>query len=76
MTYNADEGVLKIFLRGRPVNLYAPSSVRDEYELNKAIPAPQSKLKLEWVYPLRQGEETERDVRTGVVTPLTLLLPS
>ncbi|XP_037083879.1 echinoderm microtubule-associated protein-like 2 isoform X2 [Pollicipes pollicipes] len=53
MSYNADDGVLKIFLRGRPVNLYAPSSVREEYNVNGANPAPQRKLKLEWAYGYR-----------------------
>ncbi|XP_043215511.1 echinoderm microtubule-associated protein-like 2 isoform X9 [Amphibalanus amphitrite] len=53
MTYNADEGVLKIYLRGRPVNLYAPSAVRDEYQLTRAVPAPKHRLRLEWVYGYR-----------------------
>ena len=52
MSYNAEDGVLKIFLKGRPVNLYAPSDVMEEYDLNAVLPAPDQQLSMQWAYPL------------------------
>ena len=52
MSYNAEDGVLKIFLKGRPVNLYAPSDVMEEYDLNAVRPAPDQQLSMQWAYPL------------------------
>lgn len=48
-TYNEDDGSVKMFLRGRPIILHAPSDVRDNYDLSKVQPAPTKKLKLDWV---------------------------
>ncbi|XP_043200926.1 echinoderm microtubule-associated protein-like 2 isoform X1 [Amphibalanus amphitrite] len=53
MSYNAEDGVLKIFLKGRPVNLYAPSDVMEEYDLNAVLPAPEKQLALQWAYGYR-----------------------
>ncbi|KAJ8308865.1 hypothetical protein KUTeg_013739 [Tegillarca granosa] len=50
--WNQEEGYLKIYLRGRAVNLYAPSSVAD-YNVSKIANAPEEKLRLEWVYGYR-----------------------
>ncbi|XP_069116291.1 echinoderm microtubule-associated protein-like 2 isoform X5 [Argopecten irradians] len=50
--WNSEEGYLKIYLRGRPVNLYSPSSLPD-YDISKAGDAPDEKLRLEWVYGYR-----------------------
>ncbi|KAK7871406.1 hypothetical protein R5R35_006108 [Gryllus longicercus] len=52
-TYNEEEGSVRIFLRGRPVVLYAPSAAADAYDLTKVATAPHTKLKLEWVYGYR-----------------------
>lgn len=52
-TYNDEDGYLKFYLRGRPINLYAPSELRDNYELTKVQPVPSKKLKLDWVYGYR-----------------------
>lgn len=46
----AEEASLKIYLKGRAVNLYAPSSVTD-YNIAKPGELPSEKLQLEWVYP-------------------------
>ncbi|XP_059086390.1 echinoderm microtubule-associated protein-like 1 isoform X5 [Tigriopus californicus] len=51
--YNEEEGCLMMFIRGRPVTLYAPSALIDHYSLSKVSPAPSQKLKLEWVYGYR-----------------------
>ena len=52
MSYNAEDGILKIFLKGRPVNLYAPSDVMEEYDLNAVLPATEQQLSMQWAYPL------------------------
>ncbi|CAI9730038.1 echinoderm microtubule-associated protein-like 2 isoform X10 [Octopus vulgaris] len=50
--WNLDEGYLKIYLRGRPINLYAPSNVTD-FSTTKTVEPPSEKLQLEWVYGYR-----------------------
>lgn len=50
--YNDEEGTLRMYLRGRPVVLYAPSPLVDNYDITKVATPPHSKLKLDWVYPL------------------------
>ena len=50
-SYNSEEGSLRMYLRGRPICLYAPSDIMDSYDISKVATAPQSRLKLEWVYP-------------------------
>uniref|UniRef100_A0A1B6C405 Uncharacterized protein n=2 Tax=Clastoptera arizonana TaxID=38151 RepID=A0A1B6C405_9HEMI len=51
--YNEEEGTLRMYLRGRPVILYAPTSMADNYDITKVATAPHSKLKLDWVYGYR-----------------------
>ncbi|XP_077290985.1 echinoderm microtubule-associated protein-like 2 isoform X2 [Arctopsyche grandis] len=51
--YNDDDGTVRMFLRGRPIVLHAPSAVLDTYDLNKVAPPPHTKLKLDWVYGYR-----------------------
>ena len=51
--YNPEDGILKFYLRGRPVNLICPSAQLDSFSLAKVNPAPAQKLKLEWVYGYR-----------------------
>lgn len=50
-SYNEEEGYVRMFLRGRPVVLHAPSDVAPGYDISKVATAPQQRLKLEWVYP-------------------------
>ncbi|XP_045451782.1 echinoderm microtubule-associated protein-like 2 [Melitaea cinxia] len=50
--YNEEDGSVRMFIRGRPVILYAPSD-HDNLDLSKVAPPPQNKLKLEWVYGYR-----------------------
>ncbi|XP_055372451.1 echinoderm microtubule-associated protein-like 2 isoform X2 [Condylostylus longicornis] len=52
-TYNDEEGSVKMFLRGRPLIFFAPSDVKDSYDITKVQPAPSRKLKLDWVYGYR-----------------------
>ncbi|XP_069179372.1 echinoderm microtubule-associated protein-like 2 isoform X3 [Procambarus clarkii] len=59
--YNPDEGVVKLYLRGRPLNLYVPTSVQETYSPTSPSVPPAAKLKLEWVYGYRG-----RDCRNNV----------
>ncbi|PSN50018.1 hypothetical protein C0J52_03295 [Blattella germanica] len=52
-TYNEEEGSVRFFLRGRPIVLHAPTAVAETYDIMKVATAPQSRLKLEWVYGYR-----------------------
>lgn len=49
--YYEEDGMVKFYLRGRPVIVYAPSDVMETYSVAKMNMAPASKLKIEWVYP-------------------------
>ena len=49
-SYNLEDGSVRMYIRGRPVQLFAPSPLVDTYSLSKVSPAPPNKLKLEWVY--------------------------
>nr|XP_027215878.1 echinoderm microtubule-associated protein-like 2 isoform X6 [Penaeus vannamei] len=59
--YNPDEGVVKMYLRGRPLNLYVPTPMRETYNPSGPTAQPPAKLKLEWVYGYRG-----RDCRNNV----------
>ena len=50
-----DDGILRMYLRGRAVNMYAPTNVGD-YQVNKPGAPPNDKLKLEWAYPFQANE--------------------
>lgn len=50
-TFNEEEGSVRFFLRGRPIVLYAPTAITENYDMLKVATAPQTRLKLEWVYP-------------------------
>ncbi|XP_022826453.1 echinoderm microtubule-associated protein-like 2 isoform X4 [Spodoptera litura] len=50
--YNEEDGTMRMYLRGRPVVLYAPSE-HEGLDPAKVAPPPQSKLKLEWAYGYR-----------------------
>lgn len=47
----AEEGYVKMFLRGRPVTMYMPRDQVDSYNLEAKVDLPPKRLKLEWVYP-------------------------
>ncbi|XP_062595219.1 echinoderm microtubule-associated protein-like 2 isoform X4 [Saccostrea cucullata] len=50
--WRAEEGYVKIYLRGRAINLYAPTSV-ENVDVTAVADPPSEKLKLEWVYGYR-----------------------
>jgi len=51
--YFEDDGMIKFYLRGRPIIVYAPTDVMETYSWSKMNMAPTSKLKIEWVYGYR-----------------------
>lgn len=53
MSYNEEQGSLRIYLKGRPVNLFAPTEVQQGFELETEVPPPQQQLTVEWVYGYR-----------------------
>ncbi|CAL1527600.1 unnamed protein product [Lymnaea stagnalis] len=50
--WNPEEGSLRLFQRGRALNLYGPSDLTD-YSPSKQVDAPTETLQLEWVYGYR-----------------------
>ncbi|XP_036005559.1 echinoderm microtubule-associated protein-like 2 isoform X2 [Fundulus heteroclitus] len=52
-TYNAEDGYVRMFLRGRPVTMHAPDQQRESYSLDQKVALPDKKLKLQWVYGYR-----------------------
>ncbi|XP_013399114.1 echinoderm microtubule-associated protein-like 2 isoform X2 [Lingula anatina] len=52
VTFNPETGMLRFYIRGRPISLHAPTNC-DNYELDQVLPAPEETLKLEWVYGYR-----------------------
>lgn len=47
----AEEGSVKMFLRGRPVPMLIPTELAPTYSLDARSELPSSRLKLDWVYP-------------------------
>ncbi|XP_071215394.1 echinoderm microtubule-associated protein-like 2 isoform X4 [Salvelinus alpinus] len=50
---NAEDGYVRMFLRGRPVTMHMPDQKRDSYSLDHKGALPEHKLKLQWVYGYR-----------------------
>ncbi|XP_051625522.1 echinoderm microtubule-associated protein-like 1 isoform X7 [Manacus candei] len=51
--FSAEEGYVKMFLRGRPVTMYMPKEQVESYSLEAKVELPAKRLKLEWVYGYR-----------------------
>ncbi|XP_041668066.1 echinoderm microtubule-associated protein-like 1 isoform X6 [Cheilinus undulatus] len=51
--FNAEEGYVKMYLKGRPVTMYMPKDQVDGYCLETRAELPSNKLKLDWVYGYR-----------------------
>ncbi|XP_048378370.1 echinoderm microtubule-associated protein-like 2 isoform X2 [Stegostoma tigrinum] len=51
--FSAEDGYVKMFLRGRPVTLYMPQALTGTYKLQTTTELPAHKLKMEWVYGYR-----------------------
>lgn len=51
--FNAEEGYVKMYLKGRPVTMYMPKDQVDSYCLEAKAELPSNKLKLDWVYGYR-----------------------
>ena len=68
--FSEEEGVLRIFIRNRPVSLLCPGRERESFSLDQSLPAPQQRLRLEWVYGYR-GRDARCNLQllpTGTVT--------
>ncbi|XP_076590965.1 echinoderm microtubule-associated protein-like 2 isoform X2 [Chaetodon auriga] len=52
-TLNAEDGYVRMFLRGRPVTMHVPDQQRESYNLDHKAALPDRKLKLQWVYGYR-----------------------
>uniref|UniRef100_A0A8C5SZS1 EMAP like 2 n=1 Tax=Laticauda laticaudata TaxID=8630 RepID=A0A8C5SZS1_LATLA len=51
--FNAEDGYVKMFLRGRPIPMFVPDAVVATYSLDTKLELPHKKLKLDWVYGYR-----------------------
>nr|XP_033807625.1 echinoderm microtubule-associated protein-like 1 isoform X2 [Geotrypetes seraphini] len=51
--FSAEEGYVKMYLRGRPVTMYMPKDEVESYNLEAKVELPTKRLKLEWVYGYR-----------------------
>jgi len=51
--FSESEGILRIFIKGRPISLLCPDGDRVDYNVDKVNPAPSQKLKVDWVYGYR-----------------------
>ncbi|XP_077946069.1 echinoderm microtubule-associated protein-like 1 isoform X10 [Gasterosteus aculeatus] len=51
--FNAEEGYVKMYLKGRPITMYMPKEQVDAYCLEARAELPGNKLKLDWVYGYR-----------------------
>uniref|UniRef100_UPI0037E807B5 echinoderm microtubule-associated protein-like 2 isoform X2 n=1 Tax=Semicossyphus pulcher TaxID=241346 RepID=UPI0037E807B5 len=52
-TLNAEDGYVRMFLRGRPVTMHIPDQQKESYSLDQKVAQPDRKLKLQWVYGYR-----------------------
>ncbi|XP_017292647.1 echinoderm microtubule-associated protein-like 2 isoform X2 [Kryptolebias marmoratus] len=52
-TFNAEDGYVRMFLRGRPVTMHVPDQQRGSFSLDQKVALPDKKLKLQWVYGYR-----------------------
>ncbi|XP_013881874.1 echinoderm microtubule-associated protein-like 2 [Austrofundulus limnaeus] len=52
-TFNAEDGYVRMFLRGRPVTVHVPDQRRESFSLDQKVALPDKKLKLQWVYGYR-----------------------
>ncbi|KAA0711249.1 Echinoderm microtubule-associated protein-like 1 [Triplophysa tibetana] len=51
--FSADEGYVKMYLKGRPITMYMPKDLVDTYCLEAKTDLSPKKLKLDWVYGYR-----------------------
>ncbi|CAM4554129.1 unnamed protein product [Leuciscus chuanchicus] len=52
-TFNADDGYVRMFIRGRPITMHIPDQRKEAYNLDHKVALPERKLKLQWVYGYR-----------------------
>ncbi|XP_024133382.1 echinoderm microtubule-associated protein-like 2 isoform X3 [Oryzias melastigma] len=52
-SFNAEDGFVRMFLRGRPVTMHISDQQKSSYSLDQKGALPDQKLKLQWVYGYR-----------------------
>ncbi|XP_067121912.1 echinoderm microtubule-associated protein-like 2 isoform X1 [Centruroides vittatus] len=50
---NHEDGIVKMYLRGRPISMHIPTVQNSNYSLQKVNPAPPHRLRIEWVHGYR-----------------------
>ncbi|KAL7060336.1 hypothetical protein AAHC03_09572 [Spirometra sp. Aus1] len=60
-SYQKEEGILRLFLRGRGITVYAPTEEAADYDFSEVVKPPEEQLKLEWVYGYR-GKDCRNNV--------------
>ncbi|RXM35287.1 Echinoderm microtubule-associated protein-like 1, partial [Acipenser ruthenus] len=58
--FSADDGYVKMFLRGRPITMHLPDGLKGSYSLETKAQLPEQKLKLQWVYPFHRNSTANR----------------
>uniref|UniRef100_A0A673C2D3 EMAP like 1 n=1 Tax=Sphaeramia orbicularis TaxID=375764 RepID=A0A673C2D3_9TELE len=53
LSSSTQEGYVKMYLKGRPITMYMPKDLVDNYCLEARADLPGNKLKLDWVYGYR-----------------------
>jgi len=70
LSFNSDSGIVKFFLRGRPINIFLPkenkvslnsNEIGFSFDTERVIKAPKEQLKLEWVYGYR-GKDSRNNL--------------
>ena len=51
--YCSEEGQLRLSIKGRLVSLLCPETLRDSFNIERILPAPARRLRLDWVYGYR-----------------------
>ncbi|KAJ7406620.1 hypothetical protein WISP_132991 [Willisornis vidua] len=64
--FSAEEGYVKMFLRGRPVTMYMPKEQVESYNLEAKVELPAKRLKLEWLDQHTSYGYRGRDCRSNL----------
>ncbi|KAJ7398332.1 hypothetical protein BTVI_126260 [Pitangus sulphuratus] len=74
--FSAEEGYVKMFLRGRPVTMYMPKDQVESYNLEAKVELPAKRLKLEWIMLLQLDQHTSYGYRGRDCRSNLYLLPT
>ncbi|KAI1237608.1 hypothetical protein IHE44_0013690 [Lamprotornis superbus] len=74
--FSAEEGYVKMFLRGRPVTMYMPKEQVESYNLEAKVELPAKRLKLEWIMLLQLDQHSSYGYRGRDCRSNLYLLPT